>query len=118
MIRRKRTQRVEDRRAGVFRGVARRRANVAKGRRKTVIALVLGGLGLAAALTALPMTTERGLLIPLVVPLLWASIGVGALFAAGKAVVRLVTGRYCTGRTDFGLPRPDGRNPRKLDRTT
>ena len=89
---------------GVFHGVARRRATVASARRKTAIALVLGAAGLTIALLVLPRVTVRGLRIPLVVPLLWASIGVGALCAAGNAVFRLVTGRYRSGRSDFGLP--------------
>ncbi len=65
----------------------------------------------------LPEATVRGLKIPLVVPLAWASIGVGALYYAGRAVARLVTGKYRSGRTDFGLPvaRRLARKPRSLN---
>jgi len=90
---------------GVFASVERRRATVRKARVKTVLALGLGGVGLAAAYYALPHVMIRGLRTPLIVPLAWCSIGVGALYCAGTAVVRLATGKYRSGRTDFGLPK-------------
>ncbi|MBT3268344.1 hypothetical protein HN371_14405 [Candidatus Poribacteria bacterium] len=97
-------RRIGDGRRGVFQSVGRRRANVAKARRKTVGALVLGVLGVAAGLIFLPVVRVTGLPAPALLPVAWASVGVLALFASGKAVVRLVTGKYRAGRSDFGLP--------------
>ncbi|MAF11588.1 hypothetical protein CMK11_14155 [Candidatus Poribacteria bacterium] len=94
----------EDRRPGVFQDLARRRANVARARWKTGGALVLGGVGLVGVALLLPLVRVRGVLVPMLMPLAWASIGVCAVIGALKAVSRLITGKYRTGRTDFGLP--------------
>ncbi len=89
---------------GVFTSYERRRATVRKARWKTLGALAVGAVVLNVGMWALPETTVRGLKIPLIVPLAWCSIGGGALFYAGRSLIRLASGRYRSGKTDFGLP--------------
>ena len=94
---------------GVFKSFEQKRVADRRNRWKTAGALILGGVGLGVAVVALPQVTVRGLRVPLVFPLAVWSIGIAALFAAGRAVVRLATGKYRSGRSDFGLPQAHGR---------
>ena len=95
---------------GVFSSFERRRTMVRKARWKTVGALAAGAVLLNVAMRVLPETTVRGLKIPLIVPLAWCSIGAAGLFFAGRSLMRLASGRYRSGKTDFGLP--DSKAPR------
>ena len=88
---------------GVFRGVARRGVVTAKARRKLLVGFAVLAVTLAVASRTTPEATVVA--VQVAIPVMYLGFGAGAVIFAGRAVSRLVTGKYRSGRTDFGLPR-------------